>query len=279
MKATQTKFTYSGMRNCPSQVSVENGRKEGKMEKNVKKALKALREIQSKHVATIRDKKRIPNLPAKELVSGDVVELRVDDKVPTDMQRYFSTESETGLPSQDSSPIDPFLQPPNTGLVYGRLLGANKHTLRTDIIHIFEGCNLTLDDIKFVYNRIFNPVALLVQFPSLSAYDAGIRLIARKGRLFRLEKADRSEWDITKPYNGKYLFLQGLPRNIPIDDVERFLSGFDFDLSSLEMFMRQGVPDKMATVRFPSQVEAMNAAITKNRGFCQNNQITVRVLQ
>lgn len=44
---------------------------------------------------------------------------------------------------------------------------------------------------------------------------------------------------------------------------------------------RAGSPDpiKMALVRFSSQIEAMNAFIKKNRGFCLNNQILVRVLQ
>ncbi|GAB4833706.1 hypothetical protein Ancab_031953 [Ancistrocladus abbreviatus] len=196
-----------------------------------------------------------------------------------DYPRCFSTEAETPQLSSDSSPVDPFLKPPSSGLVYGRLLGAYKYMLKTDIISLLEDCHLTLDDIKFVYNRIFNPVAMIVQFPSPSDYDTAVRMISRKGRLFRLEKTDRSEWDLTKPYNGKYIFMQGLPRNAPFDDVERFLSGCDFDASSIEMFTRQTILDKMAIVRFSSQVEAMNAAIRKNRGFCQNNQILVRVLQ
>ncbi|XP_059646969.1 calcium-transporting ATPase 1, endoplasmic reticulum-type-like [Cornus florida] len=55
-------------------------------ESNAEKALEALKKIQSEQAAVIRDKKRIPNLPAKELVPGDIVELKVGDKVPADMR-------------------------------------------------------------------------------------------------------------------------------------------------------------------------------------------------
>lgn len=55
-------------------------------ENNAEKALEALKEIQSETASVIRDGKKIPNLPAKELVPGDIVELRVGDKVPADMR-------------------------------------------------------------------------------------------------------------------------------------------------------------------------------------------------
>ncbi|XP_047313599.1 calcium-transporting ATPase 4, endoplasmic reticulum-type-like [Impatiens glandulifera] len=55
-------------------------------ESNAEKALEALKEIQSETATVIRDGRKIPNLPAKELVPGDVVELRVGDKVPADMR-------------------------------------------------------------------------------------------------------------------------------------------------------------------------------------------------
>ncbi|KAE9612265.1 hypothetical protein Lal_00022177 [Lupinus albus] len=55
-------------------------------ESNAEKALEALKEIQSEHATVIRDGKKILNLPAKELVPGDVVELRVGDMVPADMR-------------------------------------------------------------------------------------------------------------------------------------------------------------------------------------------------
>ncbi|KAK8489491.1 hypothetical protein V6N11_047445 [Hibiscus sabdariffa] len=55
-------------------------------ENNAEKALEALKEIQSEQATVIRDGIKIPNLPAKELVPGDVVELKVGDKVPADMR-------------------------------------------------------------------------------------------------------------------------------------------------------------------------------------------------
>lgn len=55
-------------------------------ESNAEKALEALKEIQSEHATVLRDGKKVPNLPAKELVPGDIVELRVGDKVPADMR-------------------------------------------------------------------------------------------------------------------------------------------------------------------------------------------------
>ncbi|KAH7667726.1 P-type ATPase protein [Dioscorea alata] len=55
-------------------------------ENNAEKALEALKEIQSEHATVMRDGKLIPDLLAKELVPGDVVELRVGDRVPADMR-------------------------------------------------------------------------------------------------------------------------------------------------------------------------------------------------
>ncbi|XP_057534395.1 calcium-transporting ATPase 4, endoplasmic reticulum-type-like [Amaranthus tricolor] len=63
-------------------------------ENNAEKALEALKEIQSETASVIRNGKKVPSLPAKELVPGDIVELRVGDKVPADM-RVLSLISST----------------------------------------------------------------------------------------------------------------------------------------------------------------------------------------
>ncbi|XP_013601870.1 PREDICTED: calcium-transporting ATPase 4, endoplasmic reticulum-type-like [Brassica oleracea var. oleracea] len=55
-------------------------------ETNAEKALEALKEIQSQQATVTRDGVKMSSLPAKELVPGDVVELRVGDKVPADMR-------------------------------------------------------------------------------------------------------------------------------------------------------------------------------------------------
>ncbi|XP_048324160.2 calcium-transporting ATPase 1, endoplasmic reticulum-type [Ziziphus jujuba] len=70
-------------------------------ESNAEKALEALKEIQSEHATVIRDGKKITNLPSKELVPGDIVELRVGDKVPADM-RVLSLVSSTVRVEQGS---------------------------------------------------------------------------------------------------------------------------------------------------------------------------------
>ncbi|KAL3750735.1 hypothetical protein ACJRO7_011691 [Eucalyptus globulus] len=70
-------------------------------ESNAEKALEALKEIQSEQASVIRDGKKMPNLPAKELVPGDIVELRVGDKVPADM-RVLSLISSTFRVEQGS---------------------------------------------------------------------------------------------------------------------------------------------------------------------------------
>ncbi|CAK8530773.1 unnamed protein product [Lathyrus sativus] len=55
-------------------------------ESNAEKALEALKEIQSEHASVIRNNESVPSLPAEELVPGDIVELKVGDKVPADMR-------------------------------------------------------------------------------------------------------------------------------------------------------------------------------------------------
>ncbi|KAJ4839112.1 Calcium-transporting ATPase, endoplasmic reticulum-type [Turnera subulata] len=55
-------------------------------ETNAEKALEALKEMQCESGKVLRDGYLIPELPARELVPGDIVELRVGDKVPADMR-------------------------------------------------------------------------------------------------------------------------------------------------------------------------------------------------
>ncbi|KAJ4971076.1 hypothetical protein NE237_004175 [Protea cynaroides] len=202
-----------------------------------------------------------------------------------DTARHFSSETEEqkdpSIDQKKEPSIDPFLQRSSSGFTYGRLVGSPRNTIKTDIINLLEGCNVTLQDIKFEYNREYAPTSVMVKFPSRAGFDAAIRLIGRKGRLYRLDKADRSQWDFLTSYDGKVALLQGIPRNALPDDVERFLSGCDFDASSIQMFVRQAFPDpiRLALVNFPSPTQAMHAALVKNRSFCLNNQISVRVLQ
>lgn len=201
--------------------------------------------------------------------------------------RRFSTEGEgvaDGAPiagnsenSDSGSVIEEILKMPRDGLCYGKLFGFQRNTLKSDLITMLEGCTLTPDDVKFIYNRFFTPTSVLVRFPSQKAYDIGLREV-KNGRVYRLEKADPSEWDFTKFYNGKYVLLQGVPARSSLDDIDRFLQGFDFDASSVEIIIRQSLPGKMAVVRFPSQIEAMNAMIRKNRAFIDNFRVNVRVL-
>ncbi|KAJ6842643.1 calcium-transporting ATPase 1, endoplasmic reticulum-type-like [Iris pallida] len=62
-------------------------------ESNAEKALEALKEIQSESARVRRDGVLVPNLPAKELVPGDIVELRVGDMVPADMRIIYLVSS------------------------------------------------------------------------------------------------------------------------------------------------------------------------------------------
>ncbi|XP_015947938.1 calcium-transporting ATPase, endoplasmic reticulum-type [Arachis duranensis] len=55
-------------------------------ENNAEKALEALKELQCESGKVLRDGNFVPDLPARELVPGDIVELRVGDKVPADMR-------------------------------------------------------------------------------------------------------------------------------------------------------------------------------------------------
>ncbi|KAF9680897.1 hypothetical protein SADUNF_Sadunf06G0169500 [Salix dunnii] len=277
--------------------------------------------------------------------------------------KHFSTETQPPPPPQvnnDPSPTDPFLQDSANSLTYARLHGVRKHTLKTDIINLFEGSNLTLDDIRVVHNRFnYNSYAAAIKFTSRRAYDNAQRALTRAGRVYNLEKTPPTVWDaaLRNSYDGKtvsrfffsytrdilgtslYYFyyedcsvseyhqegshsldelfatanmsiillvlLEGLPKNALNEDIERFLSGCEFVPSSIRTFVKypdpvmsagrknpatseeKTVPNtseekrdpiRMATVLFSTRNEAMNALIKKNRGFCLNNQISVRVL-
>ncbi|KAK7262999.1 hypothetical protein RJT34_30583 [Clitoria ternatea] len=197
--------------------------------------------------------------------------------------RFFSSV-EKQQPPQNSTAPPPFFHTDDAGVTYGRLLGIHRHALKTDIINCLEGCNLTLEDVKVEYNRSFLPLAMMLQFPTRYSYDNAIRVLVRKGRLYKLERADRSQWDIVTPYDGKTILIQGIPRNAVFEDISRILTGCEYDASSINLFLRPGEgigsdPIKMATVRFHSRTEAMNAYITKTATFCQNHRILIEVLQ
>ncbi|KAI4364128.1 hypothetical protein MLD38_020259 [Melastoma candidum] len=191
---------------------------------------------------------------------------------------FFASESET--PPDPSSPIDPFLHASSSGPVYAKLFGNARHTTKSDVVNLLDGCNLTVDDVRVNYNNNFAPVAMIVQFQSRYDFDQAFKAIVRKGRLYRIEKADQSHWDNVKSYDGKTLLLHGIPRMATREDIERLLSGCEFDSSSIQFSFRQAFPYavRMATVNFPSQILAINAFFKTNRSFCQNNQISVRVL-
>ncbi|XWS66969.1 hypothetical protein CRYUN_Cryun05aG0245900 [Craigia yunnanensis] len=196
--------------------------------------------------------------------------------------KRFSTETDQQQPPQPDASVDQFLESASRGFLYARLSGTMKYTIKNDIISLLEGCNLTADYIKISYNRSLLPVAMMLRFSSPAAYTNATRTIRRFDRLYRLERVDASDWDIVRPYNGKTVVLQGIPRSALLEDVERFLSGCDYDSSSIQMvtFTRPRSTNlvRLTTVQFPSRIQAMNACISKNRNLCLNNQISVRVL-
>ncbi|PHU06707.1 hypothetical protein BC332_23196 [Capsicum chinense] len=171
----------------------------------------------------------------------------------------------------------------NKGLVYGRISGIGRHTRKSDISSMLGISKLSPDDVRFEYNANYAPVAVMIQFPSRNAYEATLRAVVRKSGLLRMEMADRQKWDTLPRYDGKTILLLGVPRNALADDVERFLVGCQYDASSIQMPARQPrgfdrSPARAVLVEFPSQALATHAFITKNRGFCLNSQIAVRLL-
>ncbi|XP_073044424.1 uncharacterized protein [Primulina eburnea] len=203
-------------------------------------------------------------------------QIRVAPPIFSISPKLFSTDS--AEPSQGPS-IDQFLNPPR-GLIYGRITSITKYTTKNDIINMLDESDLSPDKLKVEYNRSYLPLSMMVEFSSPSAYDSAIKAINRKGRLFTLARTDRAQWDAIAPYDGKAILLQGIPSTALPDDVERFLSGCQYDSSSISMPPRSTLrgPVKTVLVRFSSQTLAAHAYITKNRGFCLNNQISVKVL-
>ncbi|XVE76282.1 hypothetical protein DITRI_Ditri12bG0159500 [Diplodiscus trichospermus] len=181
--------------------------------------------------------------------------------------KRFSTETDQPQPPQPDVSVDQFLNSASKGFVHARLSGTMRHTMKSDIISLLEGCTLTPDDIKVSYSRSLFPVAMMLRFSSPALFSNATRIIRRFDRLYRLER----------------VVLQGIPRNALVEDIERFLSGCDYDSSSIQTvaFTRPGSTNvvRLTTVQFPSQIQAVNACITKNRSLCLNNQISVRVLQ
>ena len=53
-------------------------------ESNAERALEALKEMQSEHAKCLRDGRWNGSLEARDLVPGDVVELKTGDRVPAD---------------------------------------------------------------------------------------------------------------------------------------------------------------------------------------------------
>ncbi|KAK8952993.1 hypothetical protein KSP40_PGU017866 [Platanthera guangdongensis] len=223
------------------------------------------------------------------------------------------------------------------GAVYAKLTGLGRNTLKTDIIHLLEGSNLSTADVKFVYNSTFTPISMMLRFPSQSSYDIALRQTLRKGRLYNLEKIYSGQWDITESHDGRtgksvilvvvdklskyghfiamshpytgatvadvfakeivrlhgipsavisdrdpvFVMVYGIPRSAVRDDIDRFLSGCNFDPSSFRYVNRPGIQSavKAITFRVASTLEAINFCIRKNRSVCSNAPVTVRVLQ
>ncbi|KAJ0244045.1 hypothetical protein HA466_0200050 [Hirschfeldia incana] len=210
-----------------------------------------------------------------------------------DSRKCLSTVTEQPPPSSPlppppgASPVDGVKKPAGeavvSGKLYGKFSGFSKHTLKSDVMNVLEGCNVTPEDLRFSYMRgaNLNPAGVYVQFPSRSSYDSAMRAIAKKGRLYRLERATQSQWDPIVPCEGKVVALHGIPPNAIVEDIDRFLSGCLYHPGSIQFLTIQGMgsPKRVALVRFTSQTQAMNAYITKNRNFLLNQRINLQVLQ
>ncbi|XP_051126753.1 uncharacterized protein LOC127248456 [Andrographis paniculata] len=205
---------------------------------------------------------------------------RLDRRMPLaffDLPKHFSAEA-----SDSGSAVsnEQLFQIPKPGVVYGRLTNISKYTNKRDVLNLLES-GLRPENLKVEYNRSYFPTSMIVEFPSQSAYDDAVRTIGRKGRFLNMSRADKSQWDTITPHDGRAILLLGIPQNALIDDIERFLSGCQYDSTSTRLFVRpvdQGGVVRMAVVWCGSQAAAMHAYITKNRGFCLNNQISLQIL-
>ncbi|KAH9307526.1 hypothetical protein KI387_035437, partial [Taxus chinensis] len=193
--------------------------------------------------------------------------------IPWTVYRSFAVEA-TDPQTQGLAPRQ--ARPP--GSIYAKLTGTGRHTLKMDIVHYFDGCGLTLEDIRVAYNRTYSPTGMILQFPSRPVYATALRTLAAKGRQYRLQEVDYFLWSSTPSFDGKVLLLSGIPRNALLDDVERLLSGCNIDSSSLRFFMRQELEESVrgALVNCPTAKDAMNIQRLKNRSFCLNNPISLR---
>uniref|UniRef100_A0A0D9VSN6 Uncharacterized protein n=1 Tax=Leersia perrieri TaxID=77586 RepID=A0A0D9VSN6_9ORYZ len=208
--------------------------------------------------------------------------------------RLFSTEASgetasagAGAGAAQGSQDKPLFKPSDEGLAYGRFYSAipggnrlPKSMLKTDIIHHLDKCELSLDDVKIDYNRGYFPVGALLRFSSVPLYNTAVKQ-TREGRQYRLEMVSREEFDLKQSFDGKAILLQGVPRNAQPEDIERFLCGTNVEPPPFESFLRPGVPDpiRVVLVKFRSRTDANNAFIAKNRGFCLNNPVSMRILQ
>lgn len=220
------------------------------------------------------------------LKSGQLI--RVGHQTPRissllrDSPRAFSTAG--GSTTQNSSTFsDPFVHNPKTdaGSTYGELLGITRHTTKNDMLNLLEDCKLTPEDLKINYSRSFCPYSMLIQFPSRKAYDTALRILARNARGYRLVALLNPElWPKTTIYDGKTLLLQGIPRNAVQDDIDRLLSGYQLDGTSMQVLTRSidRVPVRMALITFPSAILARLAFFTTIREFCLNSQVEAQVL-
>lgn len=92
-------------------------------EHNAESALEALKQMQSATAKCIRGGELVPDLPAEELVPGDIVEIGVGDKVPADV----ASGGATALPRSLTRPLHSTQVPADV-----RILRLKTTTVRTD---------------------------------------------------------------------------------------------------------------------------------------------------